>query len=91
MGVRALDSSVAGLGGCPYAPGATGNVSTEVTSLFSRTRNLNKREIYVIRTLFTCWMGLGYNFNRMETHVSLFIVFFSLFLLDLNMVWISLL
>jgi hydroxymethylglutaryl-CoA lyase len=29
MGVRAFDSSVAGLGGCPYAPGATGNVATE--------------------------------------------------------------
>ena len=24
-----MDSSVAGLGGCPYAPGATGNVATE--------------------------------------------------------------
>ncbi|KAI0037032.1 aldolase [Vararia minispora EC-137] len=29
MGVRTLDSSVAGLGGCPYSPGATGNVATE--------------------------------------------------------------
>ncbi|PUB19063.1 hydroxymethylglutaryl-CoA lyase [Yoonia sediminilitoris] len=29
MGVRAFDSSVAGLGGCPYAPGASGNVATE--------------------------------------------------------------
>lgn len=28
-GVRVFDSSVAGLGGCPYAKGATGNVSTE--------------------------------------------------------------
>jgi hydroxymethylglutaryl-CoA lyase len=28
-GVRSIDSSVAGLGGCPYAPGATGNVATE--------------------------------------------------------------
>ncbi|MCF4998607.1 hydroxymethylglutaryl-CoA lyase [Pseudomonas syringae] len=29
MGVRVFDSSVAGLGGCPYSPGATGNVATE--------------------------------------------------------------
>ena len=29
MGVRVFDSSVAGLGGCPYAKGATGNVATE--------------------------------------------------------------
>jgi hydroxymethylglutaryl-CoA lyase len=29
MGVATFDSSVAGLGGCPYAKGATGNVATE--------------------------------------------------------------
>ncbi len=29
MGVSVVDSSVAGLGGCPYAKGATGNVATE--------------------------------------------------------------
>jgi hydroxymethylglutaryl-CoA lyase len=28
-GVRTFDSAVAGLGGCPYSPGATGNVGTE--------------------------------------------------------------
>jgi isopropylmalate/homocitrate/citramalate synthase len=28
-GIEAIDSSVAGLGGCPYAPGAAGNVATE--------------------------------------------------------------
>jgi hydroxymethylglutaryl-CoA lyase len=28
-GIRTVDSSVAGLGGCPYAPGASGNVATE--------------------------------------------------------------
>jgi hydroxymethylglutaryl-CoA lyase len=28
-GVTVFDSAVAGLGGCPYAPGATGNVATE--------------------------------------------------------------
>jgi hydroxymethylglutaryl-CoA lyase len=29
LGVTVFDSSVAGLGGCPYAPGASGNVATE--------------------------------------------------------------
>jgi hydroxymethylglutaryl-CoA lyase len=29
LGVRTFDASVAGLGGCPYAAGATGNVATE--------------------------------------------------------------
>lgn len=29
MGIRAFDSSVGGLGGCPFAPGANGNVASE--------------------------------------------------------------
>jgi hydroxymethylglutaryl-CoA lyase len=29
MGITTFDSSIGGLGGCPYAPGATGNISTE--------------------------------------------------------------
>jgi hydroxymethylglutaryl-CoA lyase len=29
QGVRTFDASAGGLGGCPYAPGAAGNVSTE--------------------------------------------------------------
>lgn len=28
-GIKTFDSSLGGLGGCPYAPGATGNVATE--------------------------------------------------------------
>lgn len=29
LGIRSFDASVAGIGGCPFAPGATGNVATE--------------------------------------------------------------
>jgi hydroxymethylglutaryl-CoA lyase len=29
QGVRVFDASIGGLGGCPFAPGATGNVATE--------------------------------------------------------------
>ena len=29
LGIATVDSSVAGLGGCPYARGASGNVATE--------------------------------------------------------------
>lgn len=41
-GITKFDSSVGGLGGCPYSPGATGNVSTEelldmVTSMGCQT------------------------------------------------------
>jgi hydroxymethylglutaryl-CoA lyase len=33
-----LDSSLGGLGGCPFAPGATGNVATEdLVYLFERS------------------------------------------------------
>lgn len=31
-GVRAFDSSLGGLGGCPFAPGASGNINTEDTA-----------------------------------------------------------
>lgn len=37
VGVRVFDASFAGLGGCPFAPGATGNVATEdVVWMFHR-------------------------------------------------------
>jgi hydroxymethylglutaryl-CoA lyase len=29
IGVTTFDASAGGLGGCPYAPGATGNLATE--------------------------------------------------------------
>ena len=31
-GLRVFDAAVAGLGGCPYSPGATGNVATEAVA-----------------------------------------------------------
>lgn len=34
MGIRRFDSSVGGLGGCPYAKNATGNVATEKVVLY---------------------------------------------------------
>ena len=30
LGIRSFDASTGGLGGCPFAPGATGNVATEL-------------------------------------------------------------
>ena len=33
-GLRTFDASVGGLGGCPYAPGAKGNVATEAVAAF---------------------------------------------------------
>jgi hydroxymethylglutaryl-CoA lyase len=37
LGISVFDSSAGGIGGCPYAPGAAGNVSTEkLVYLFDR-------------------------------------------------------
>ena len=37
LGVRRFDASIGGIGGCPFAPGATGNVATEdLVHLFDR-------------------------------------------------------
>ena len=40
QGVCVFDASVAGLGGCPYAPGASGNVATEAVFDLMRTKKL---------------------------------------------------
>jgi hydroxymethylglutaryl-CoA lyase len=38
LGVRSFDASLAGIGGCPFAPGASGNVCTEdLAYLFERS------------------------------------------------------
>ncbi len=42
-GIRIFDASVGGIGGCPFAPGATGNVSTE-----SVVRALEKKGAAVV-------------------------------------------
>lgn len=38
-GLRVFDASVGGLGGCPYAPGARGNVATEAVDWHLRAHN----------------------------------------------------
>ena len=34
LGLRVFDASIAGLGGCPFAPGASGNLATEDAAWF---------------------------------------------------------
>ncbi len=43
QGVIRFDSSVAGLGGCPYAPGASGNVATEDVLYFMHGLGIDTR------------------------------------------------
>ncbi|MEO9897520.1 MAG: hydroxymethylglutaryl-CoA lyase [Paracoccaceae bacterium] len=38
MGLRVFDTAVGGLGGCPYAPGAAGNVATEAVDAHLKER-----------------------------------------------------
>jgi hydroxymethylglutaryl-CoA lyase len=37
-GLRVFDAAIGGLGGCPYAPGASGNVATEAVDAMLRAR-----------------------------------------------------
>ena len=41
MGIRVVDSSVGGLGGCPYAKNATGNVATEKVLQFLQAQGID--------------------------------------------------
>ena len=40
MGIRIFDSSVGGLGGCPFAPGAAGNAATEDAAWFLESEGM---------------------------------------------------
>ncbi len=40
-GLRVFDSAVGGLGGCPYAPGAKGNLSTEILACDMASRGIS--------------------------------------------------
>lgn len=57
LGVTVFDTSLGGLGGCPYAPGATGNVATEdVVYMFEGLgvkTGFNLKELIAINA----WMG----------------------------------
>ncbi len=60
-GVRVFDSSIGGLGGCPYAPGAAGNVSTEdVVYMFEGmkiTTGLNLEKLIQINKMIEPWFS----------------------------------
>lgn len=69
-GVRGFDASVAGLGGCPFAPGATGNTATE-DLVFTFTNmgidtGIDSRAYLMLQTL----LGLCRTRIRADTFVS---------------------
>ena len=43
LGIRVFDASAGGIGGCPYAPGATGNVATQaLVALFGNRTTIDR-------------------------------------------------
>ena len=65
VGVSVVDSSVAGLGGCPFAPGAAGNVATEdVVYMLAANGRRNRR---VARSPFG---GGGLRLPRIEARAG---------------------
>ena len=61
FGVAVVDSSISGLGGCPYAVGATGNVATEdVVFLLHGSgveTGIDLRELIELSTWITAKLG----------------------------------
>ena len=58
-GIRTFDSSVGGLGGCPYSKGATGNVATEDLVYWLVLLQPKIRERSKLTPLLIVWKGLG--------------------------------
>jgi hydroxymethylglutaryl-CoA lyase len=66
QGIRRIDSSAGGLGGCPYAPGASGNVATEkVLELLTETDyvcNVDKNKILAAAAIIHNYLKLQSKF-----------------------------
>ena len=68
-GITVFDGSAGGLGGCPYAPGATGNIATEkLVELFDRmdiTTGIDKEKIKIC-SQFAQQLSANQNFRSVE-------------------------
>src|ERR1700712_2334737 len=60
VGVRSFDSSLGGLGGCPFAPNATGNINTEDTVFLLESEGMQTgidiSALLSIRELVASWL-----------------------------------
>lgn len=60
VGVRRLDASLAGIGGCPHAPGASGNASTEDLAFMLQAMGvetgLDVQQILALRAQVVEWL-----------------------------------
>lgn len=62
-GVRSFDSSLGGLGGCPFAPGAAGNLASE--DLVLMAQKFSPQQLASV-SLQTLWSTLG----KIEKHIG---------------------
>lgn len=64
-GIDKMDASAGGLGGCPYAPGASGNVATEdllfLLDGLGIEHGMDPRRVAEVATRFCSEQGLAYN------------------------------
>ena len=60
MGISQLDACIAGIGGCPHAPGASGNVATEdlvcMLSSMGITNGIDIRALIALRGKVEAWL-----------------------------------
>lgn len=57
MGITTFDASAGGIGGCPYAPGAPGNVATEqLVAVFGRRTGIDAEKLTAASALVRPWL-----------------------------------
>jgi hydroxymethylglutaryl-CoA lyase len=61
VGIRRFDASLAGIGGCPYAPGASGNVATEdlayMLASMGMATGVDIARLLALRTKLAGWLA----------------------------------
>ncbi|WP_318257456.1 hydroxymethylglutaryl-CoA lyase, partial [Shouchella clausii] len=67
-GITSFDSSIGGLGGCPYAPGATGNISTEDLVSFLHEINI-KTNVNETKLLQSSKLLQQYVSKDLDSHI----------------------
>ncbi len=74
VGIRRFDTSVGGLGGCPFIPGAAGNISTEDTVAVAESRGFVTRvdvaKIEEVRTDLARLLGRAIHRRSPTSHES---------------------
>jgi hydroxymethylglutaryl-CoA lyase len=60
LGITTFDASAGGIGGCPYAPGASGNVATQsLVELFAGRTGIDPASLAAASALITPWLRQG--------------------------------